>query len=246
MFSSRNDTAPTTAAAAPRPASTVVLLRETEKGLETLLLRRNKALMFAGGYWVFPGGSLDPEDLAASGGDELEASRIAAAREAWEESGLRPRLQDMVLVSHWTTPVAEPKRFSTWIYAAPVAGAEEVVIDGGEIHDHLWIGIDEAIAMHQRGQLAILPPTLVTLLWLGAYDGIAQLVAEERDSPVPDVLPVFAIDAGKVTVMFRGDAGYDNAAPATAGARHRAVLEGQSWVYTYEAVDPAYPPLVRQ
>jgi len=224
----------------------VVLLRETEEGLQTLLLKRNKALMFAGGYWVFPGGALDPEDLAAAGGDELRASRIAAAREAREESGLRPRPEDMVLVSHWTTPEAEPRRFSTWIYAAPVTGSEDVVIDGGEIHDHLWIGIDDAIARHQRGELPILPPTMVTLLGLASYESIAQLLAEERRSEVPEVLPVFAVDDGKVTVMFRGDAGYVCGEPGTRGARHRAVLDGQRWVYTYRDVDPAYPPLVRQ
>ena len=61
-----------------RPASTVVLLRDTQNGLETLLLKRNKALLFAGGAWVFPGGSLDPEDLDAAKGDIDLASRIAA------------------------------------------------------------------------------------------------------------------------------------------------------------------------
>jgi 8-oxo-dGTP pyrophosphatase MutT (NUDIX family) len=246
MFASKNGNSTGAVPAQPRPASTVVLLRETRKGLETLLLKRNKALMFAGGYWVFPGGALDPEDFAAAGGDELKASRIAAAREAWEESGLRPQLEDMVLVSHWTTPVAEPRRFSTWIYAAPVATAEDVVIDGGEIHDHLWLGVEEAIAMHRRGELPVLPPTLVTLLGLGAYDSIAQLVAAERSSAVPEVLPVFALDDGKVTVMFRGDAGYDSAAPSAPGARHRATLEERRWVYSYRDVDAAYPPLVRQ
>ena len=30
-----------------RPASTVVLLRDTDNGMETLMLKRNKALMFA-------------------------------------------------------------------------------------------------------------------------------------------------------------------------------------------------------
>ena len=32
-----------------RPASTVVLLRDGDSGLETLMLKRNKALIFAGG-----------------------------------------------------------------------------------------------------------------------------------------------------------------------------------------------------
>ena len=77
---------------------------------------------------MFPGGALDQADFDSAGGDVVAASRIAAAREAQEESGLLPHLEDMVLLSHWTTPVVEPKRFSTWIYAAPVAVDEEVVI----------------------------------------------------------------------------------------------------------------------
>ena len=56
----------------------------------------------------------------------VAASRIAAAREAQEESGLLPKLEDMVLLSHWTTPEGEPRRFSTWIYAAPLAVDDEV------------------------------------------------------------------------------------------------------------------------
>ncbi len=230
----------------PRPASTVVLLRDGKAGLETLLLKRNKALMFAGGLWVFPGGALDPEDLEAAGGDEVRASRIAAAREAREESGLCPDADDMVLVSHWTTPVVEPRRFSTWIYAAPVTAQDEVVIDGGEIHDHLWINIREALARHRRGELPMLPPTIVTLLSLASYDAAAELVAEERNSPVPEVLPVIGEDEGRMAVLFRGDAGYSNGNASTAGTRHRAVLEGRYWVYQYDGVDPACPPLVRQ
>ncbi|MEH6581883.1 MAG: NUDIX hydrolase, partial [Halioglobus sp.] len=132
----------------PRPASTVVLLRDSPEGLQTLLLRRNKALAFAGGLWVFPGGAIDAEDLEAAGGDLQQASKFAAEREALEESGLQPRLEDMIQLSHWTTPVIEPKRFYTWIYAAPVASDDEVVIDGSEIHDSRWIGVKEAVSLH--------------------------------------------------------------------------------------------------
>jgi 8-oxo-dGTP pyrophosphatase MutT (NUDIX family) len=229
----------------PRPASTVALLRESDKGPETLLLKRNKALMFAGGLWVFPGGALEEQDLASAGGDTVVASRIAAAREAYEESGLRPDPQDMVLISHWTTPVAEPKRFSTWIYAAPVKGKDAVVIDGGEIHDHLWIPIREALARHDRGELPMMPPTVVTLLGLASYDSVAELVNEERESSVPEVLPVFDAREGRVTIMFPGDAGYAEVSPSAIGARHRAVLEEKRWVYHHENVSESFPPLVR-
>ena len=42
-----------------RLSATVVLVRDTEQGIETLLLRRNPKLKFAAGSWVFPGGAVD-------------------------------------------------------------------------------------------------------------------------------------------------------------------------------------------
>jgi 8-oxo-dGTP pyrophosphatase MutT (NUDIX family) len=227
-----------------RPASTVVLLRDSGNGLETLMLKRNKALLMAGGMWVFPGGALDPEDMDAAQGDVEAASRIAAAREALEESGLRPHLDDMVLLSHWTTPVVEPKRFSTWIYAAPLAADGEVVIDGGEIHDSRWIGVREAVVEHEAGELGMLPPTYVTLCRLSAYDNLEQMLAAERDSPAPEVFPLFGDDAGRITVMFRGDAGYETGDASIEGPRHRAVLHDRRWEYIYRDVAEEFPPLL--
>jgi 8-oxo-dGTP pyrophosphatase MutT (NUDIX family) len=227
-----------------RPASTVVLLRDSAEGMETLLLQRNRALLFAGGLWVFPGGALDAADLEAAAGNEREASRIAAVREAFEESGLRPRLEDMVQLSHWTTPEAESRRFSTWIYAAPLAAEDEVVIDGGEIHDARWITVCSALAEHAAGRLAMLPPTFITLRKLAAYDTVAQMVAAERDTPSPEVLPVLGRDGGETVAMYPGDAGYVSGDGATPGARHRSVLHGRCWEFVYREVDPAFPPLL--
>src|SRR6187399_186414 len=67
-------------------AATVVLLRDGDGGLETLMLRKNSRLAF-GGMWVFPGGRIDDGDRAA-GADELTAAANAAVREAAEESVL--------------------------------------------------------------------------------------------------------------------------------------------------------------
>ncbi|MCR9106824.1 MAG: NUDIX domain-containing protein [Gammaproteobacteria bacterium] len=228
-----------------RPASTVVLVRDSKRGMETLMLRRNKALMFAGGLWVFPGGSLDPQDYAEAADDTEEAAaRIAAAREALEEAGVAPSAQDMVLLSHWTTPVVEPRRFSTWIYAAPLDNDDEVVIDGGEIHDSRWLLVADAVAAHEQGELGMLPPTYLTLCTLLHYDCVDTMVRVERASPVPRVFPVFGADGDAMTAMFRGDAGYDSADGAVPGARHRTVLRDNIWQYVYEGVDPAYPPLI--
>lgn len=75
------------------PAATVVIFRELEDGPPQLLMvERAKAMAFAGGALVFPGGRLDPGDaaLAATLADAPEdaAARIAAIRETIEETGL--------------------------------------------------------------------------------------------------------------------------------------------------------------
>jgi 8-oxo-dGTP pyrophosphatase MutT (NUDIX family) len=45
----------------PRPAATVMLLREA-RDVEVLVIRRHENLAFMGGLWVFPGGARAPSD----------------------------------------------------------------------------------------------------------------------------------------------------------------------------------------
>lgn len=76
------------------PAATVVVFRRCEAGgpPEILMTVRHHAMAFAGGMAVFPGGRVDQADRdLAQGlpGDPDEAAhRIAAVREALEETGL--------------------------------------------------------------------------------------------------------------------------------------------------------------
>ena len=89
-----------------RPAATIVVVREADRGIEVLMVRRPQAMAFAGGAHVFPGGAVDPADSGAAlvaacvGLDDAEASRrlgvpdgglaywICAIRECFEEAGL--------------------------------------------------------------------------------------------------------------------------------------------------------------
>ena len=83
---------------APRPAATVLLMRDAGSEFEILMTRRSKTASFAPGAFVFPGGALDAADRAAraqalarfrkSQDDELRAFSIAAIREAFEELGI--------------------------------------------------------------------------------------------------------------------------------------------------------------
>jgi 8-oxo-dGTP pyrophosphatase MutT (NUDIX family) len=66
-----------------RPAATVMLVRDTDAGVEVFMMRRTTSAAFASGMYVFPGGRVDTADGA---GDEGFA--VAAIREAFEEAGV--------------------------------------------------------------------------------------------------------------------------------------------------------------
>ena len=92
------------------PAATLVIFRNAPDGgpPELLMVQRSKAMSFAGGAAVFPGGRVDDADftlaeaLGAADADHRDelAARIAAVRETLEETGLavgvhqRPSLED--------------------------------------------------------------------------------------------------------------------------------------------------------
>ena len=86
---------------APRPASTILLLRDSKamNEIEVFMMVRHYEIDFNSGALVFPGGSVEKNDSEIiarpglySGGEGLDASalsfRIAAIRETFEESGI--------------------------------------------------------------------------------------------------------------------------------------------------------------
>ena len=134
------------------PAATLVLLRDAAASPEVLLLRRSRATRFAPGFYVFPGGRVDPSDgdgALARLWDGLDpaAARArlglgpgatpsalayygAAVREAFEETGVA------------ACAVAEGGRAKGGSAGAsvadrsarpcPVAAARKSLLDGGE------------------------------------------------------------------------------------------------------------------
>lgn len=91
------------------PAATLVVFRHGPAmgPPELLMVVRSRAMSFAGGMAVFPGGRVDPADRAladrlvaespeASLDPDDAAHRIAAIRETIEETGLAPGLRESV------------------------------------------------------------------------------------------------------------------------------------------------------
>ena len=89
----------------PRPAATVVVLRDGPGGPEVFMVRRHEGTAFMGGAHVFPGGRVDAADgdadptwcdgvehavgqLCSLAPAEALAYHVAAARELFEEAGV--------------------------------------------------------------------------------------------------------------------------------------------------------------
>ena len=217
------------------PAATVVPLRDGATGLETLMLRRNSRLEFAGGMWVWPGGRIDPDDypgaIVTDDPDVLEqAARVAAVREASEEAGLAVDPGSLVWFSHWTPPPVSPKRFATWFFAAP-APEGRVTVDGGEIHDHAWWTPSEALRLRNALEIELSPPTWITLEHLKDYTSVAAAMTDLADRPAEYFATRFASVDGGAVALYHGDAGYEDEDPDRPGPRHRLWMVGDDWRY---------------
>ncbi len=223
-------------AAAPTPAipaATVVLLRdgngEAPDGLEVLMLHRSSKVAF-GGMWVFPGGRVEEADRVDGAPLDAEASgQAAAAREAAEECGLVVDPAGFVALSHWTPPPITPKRFSTWFFVARVPEGD-VVVDGGEIHDHRWINPREVLAQRDRGEVDLAPPTWVTLHDLAEHDDVDAAIAfAAARRPLPTYRTRWKGVEGGAVALWQGDAGYEASDPALEGPRHRLWMVEGGW-----------------
>ena len=78
-----------------KPAATVIILRDSSKGLEVLMLKRSGRAGFFPNAWVFPGGRVDEADASAKiKGEALGLAStdrdfgVAAIRETFEEAGV--------------------------------------------------------------------------------------------------------------------------------------------------------------
>ncbi len=232
------------------------------------MLRRNSKLAF-GGMWVFPGGRVDPADRLAPAGngsadgqpgqDDQHHARLAAVREAHEETGLVLEPDSLVPWSYWIPPPAPvmagrgpARRFSTWFFVAP-APAGEVAIDHGEIHDDRWMAPSEAIERHRSGEIELVAPTWITLWQLSQHDEVASAVDWATTNPSPE-FRTRPLRRKPLTLAWEGDAAYDEAEgvmkrvaeegddldPSTLpdliaipGARNRLTIQKEGWQYEH-------------
>ena len=202
----------------PKPAATVVILREGPGLPEVLLTIRPKHLRFMGGAAVFPGGAVaaaDDDGRWASAADgPVDAARICALRESFEEVGFLPaegpaeritradaddpalflaaclslgirlRTRELVPGGRWVTPLGSTIRFDTAFFLARCAPGWEPVPDANEVDSCEWVTARDALERLSRGELLMAPPTIEMLQRIDGHDSIDEVFDALTDDPV--------------------------------------------------------------
>jgi 8-oxo-dGTP pyrophosphatase MutT (NUDIX family) len=207
-------------------AATVVLVRDTDAGLDCLMLRKTQGQAF-GGMWVFPGGRVEETD-----GPGFAGTRAAAVREAEEETGLVLDPAALVPFAHWNPPADAPRRYATWFFLAGLPeGAADVIVDGGEIGDHVWTTPSAALERHRAGEIDLLPPTWVSLQRIAGLPDVATAVSTVAAGRVDHFSTRLADADGVLVTLWEPDAAYRSGDLAAPGARHRLFMDPAGWRY---------------
>lgn len=108
----------------PRPAATVVLVRDVADGVEVFMLQRDPALTFGGGAHVFPGGSVDRAD---------RSGRLQRLVDDRDDAGASRRLGlESGGLAYWIAAIRECFEEAAVLLARDAAG---VLLGGGTEHD---------------------------------------------------------------------------------------------------------------
>jgi len=171
------------------------------------MLRRSEKSAFAPNVYVFPGGTVDPQDqhaqpraspqelrrlfrMASPPSHDLQAGLVAAARrEVLEETGVRlSDSEPLEIFSHWITPTSIAPRYDVFFFVARMPGGQTPVADATETHDGLWMTPTDALARGDAGRLALIYPTRKHLERLRGFRSVAELLAFARAKPILTVL----------------------------------------------------------
>ncbi len=104
--------------------------------------------------------------------------------------------------SRWITPVIEPRRFDTRFFAAALPAGQRTRDVGGEASAVAWIAPQDALAAGRRRELALMPPTMVTLTELAACGHIGTALTGPRH--VAPIIPEVQLREGAVWLTVPG------------------------------------------
>jgi 8-oxo-dGTP pyrophosphatase MutT (NUDIX family) len=131
--------------------------------------------------------------------------RSESLSELLERRGLVLRSDLLRSWAHWITPEFEPRRFDTRFFVAAVPAGQLARDVSGEADQAVWLTVDGAVRGFSSGALPMLPPTIVALRELAAYDTVGEVL--EADMTVTPLMPRAVLDGDAVRLVVDGPDG---------------------------------------
>lgn len=138
--------------------------------------------------------------VADTTGEEWEADRVAlesrelSMTDFLTRRGLVLRTDLLGTWDGWLTPVFEPKRYRTWFFVAALPEGQLTRDVSSESSEVTWLPARDAAVGADAGDVMMMPPTYLTCLEVGGFDGPDDVLvaADERSVEMftPSVEPL--------------------------------------------------------
>lgn len=133
-----------------------------------------------------------------------------------QEDGLKLDCGRLGYFSHWITPEAVSRRFTTRFFVAELPEGQAPLPDAREVDHGLWVTPKAALGAFERGEMNMIFPTLKTLEELAGFERAAEVLAACAAREVTPRLPRAVRRDGETVILLPGDPGYDGAEPESA------------------------------
>lgn len=143
-------------------------------------------------------------------GADWEADRVAlVARELsfadfLDRRGLVLRSDLLGAWTRWITPEFEDRRYDTWFFVAALPEGQRTRNVSTEADRTVWIRPEDAAAAYDRGELAMLPPTIATLRQLIPCGSPAEALAAARERDLTPVLARARMEGDEIVLTWPG------------------------------------------
>jgi 8-oxo-dGTP pyrophosphatase MutT (NUDIX family) len=123
--------------------------------------------------------------------------RSLAFADLLERRRLAIRTDLLAAWAHWITPEFEPRRYDTRFFVSAMPPGQRTRELLGEADKVAWMRPADVLIGVDSGDLAMLPPTYVTLRELSAFSTAADAVAAAADREITTVVPGFELVDGE-------------------------------------------------
>ncbi|UWE07581.1 NUDIX hydrolase [Actinacidiphila bryophytorum] len=145
--------------------------------------------------------------VADTTGEDWERDRTAlvahdlAFADFLDRRGLVLRTDLLRAFGRWITPEFEERRYDTWFFLAALPAGQRTRDVSGEADRTAWLRLADAVGGYDRGELAMLPPTVSMLRDLLPYGSVAAALDGAAGRDLAPVIATAAVDAAGAVVL---------------------------------------------